>query len=131
MSFLSLTNSLFILMSLRRQQKVNSLLQETLSEIFQKHGVSLYGRAFVTITEVRITPDLLIAKIYISIYNVTDKESTLDVIKSNTHEIRRHLGNTMRHHLRKIPELLFYLDESLENALRINELLKDTGKSKG
>jgi ribosome-binding factor A len=116
-------------MSLRRQQKVSSLLLETLSEIFQIHGPSYYGRAFVTITGVEMTPDLLTAKIYLSIYNVKNKEGTLDEIKSQAHEIRRHLGNKMRHHLRRIPELLFYLDESLENALRINELLKDIDKS--
>lgn len=117
-------------MSLRRQQKVSSLLQETLSEIFQVHGSSYYGRAFVTITEVQMTPDLLVAKIYLSIYNVKDKEKALDEIKAQTHEIRRHLGNKMRHHLRRIPELLFYLDESLDNAIRVNELLRNIGKPK-
>ena len=116
---------------MRRQQKVSSLIQETLSEIFQVHGASLYGRAFVTITEVEVTPDLLTAKIYLSIYNVKDKVKSLDEIKTQAHEIRRHLGNKMRHHLRRIPELLFYLDESLDNALRINELLKDIDKSPG
>ena len=117
-------------MSLRRQQKVSSLIQQTLGEVFQKHGATFYGGAFVTITEVEVTPDLLVAKIYISIYNVKDKEKTLDEIRSHTHEIRKHLGNKIRHHLRRIPELLFYLDESLDNALRINELLRDIDKPK-
>jgi len=115
-------------MSLRRQQKVSSLLQETLSEIFQVHGASYYGRAFVTITEIQMTPDLLVAKIYLSIFNVKDKEKALDEIKAQAHEIRRHLGNKMRHHLRRIPELLFYLDESLDNAIRVNELLRGIEK---
>ena len=118
-------------MSQRRQQKVGSLLKETLSEIFQVHGASYYGRAFVTITEVAVTPDLLTAKIYVSVYNVKEKEKTLDEIKSQAHEIRRHLGNKLRFHLRRIPELLFYLDESLDNALRINELLKGMEKPEG
>ncbi len=118
-------------MSLRRQQKISSLLQETLSEIFQIHGATYYGRAFVTITEVEITPDLLVAKVYLSIFNVKDKEESLAAIKAETHEIRRHLGNKMRHHFRRIPELLFYLDESLDNALRMNELLKDVKKTSG
>lgn len=118
-------------MSLRRQQKVASLLQEEMSQIFQVHGGSYYGRAFVTITEVKMTPDLLVAKIYLSIFNVQDKEKTLEAIREQAPEIRRHLGNKMRHHLRRIPELLFYLDESLDNALRINELLRDIEKPKG
>lgn len=117
-------------MSLRRQQQVGSLLQEAMSEIFQVHGASYYGRAFVTITEVKMTPDLLVAKFYLSIFNVQDKQKTIDEIKSQAHEIRRHLGNKMRHHLRRIPELLFYLDESLDNALRINELLRGIEKPK-
>ncbi len=106
-------------------------MKETLSEIFQVHGASYYGRAFVTITEVQMTPDLLVAKIYLSIFNAKDKEKSLEEIKAQAHEIRRHLGNKMRHHLRRIPELLFYLDESLDNAIRVNELLRDIDKPKG
>ena len=117
-------------METRRQKKVNSLLQETLSEIFQKYGPEFFGSAFVTITEVSITPDLLTAKIFISIFNVKDKDAVIDQIRSHTHEIRKRVGNKMRHHLRRIPELLFYLDESLDNAIRIEELLKDIKKEK-
>jgi len=118
-------------MSTRRQQKVGSLIQEELSEIFQRHGSNYYGSAFVTITEVEVTQDLLIAKIFLSIYNVQDKEKKLEEIKSHAHEIRRQLGNKMRFHLRRIPELLFYLDESIENAIRVNELLKGIDKPSG
>ena len=116
------------IMSTRRQQKVSSLIQEELSGIFQKHGATYYGSAFVTITGVEVSPDLLVTKIFLSIYNVKDKEKTLDTIISNTHEIRRHLGNKMRFHLRRIPELLFYIDDSIENAMRVNELLNKVNK---
>ena len=75
-----------------------------------------------------VSPDLLVVKIFLSIYNVKDKEKTLDTIISNTHEIRRHLGNKMRFHLRRIPELLFYIDDSIENAMRVNELLNKVNK---
>lgn len=115
-------------MSTRRQQKVGSLIQEELSGIFQRHGSTYYGSAFVTITGVEVSPDLLVAKIFLSIYNVSDKEKTLDAIISSTHEIRRQLGNKMRFDLRRIPELLFYLDDSIENAMRVNELLRQVSK---
>jgi ribosome-binding factor A len=118
-------------MSTRRQQKVGSLIQEELSGVFQKHGATYYGSAFVTITGVEVSPDLLVAKIYLSIYNVKDKNKALDAIIDNTHEIRRQLGNKMRFHLRRIPELIFYLDESIENAIRVNELLKGIDRSSG
>lgn len=116
-------------MSTRRQQKVSSLIQEELSGIFQKHGATYYGSAFVTITSIEMSPDLLVAKIYLSIYNVKDKEKTLDSIISQAHEIRRQLGNKMRFDLRRIPELIFYLDDSIENAIRVNELLKGIDRS--
>lgn len=116
-------------MSTRRQQKVSSLIQEELSGIFQKHGPTYYGSAFVTITSIEMSPDLLVAKIYLSIYNVQDKEKTLDSIISHGHEIRRQLGNKMRFDLRRIPELIFYLDDSIENAIRVNELLKGIDRS--
>lgn len=115
-------------MSSRRQQKVAGLISESLNEIFQKHGISYYSNAFVTITEVTLSPDLLVAKVYVSIYNVPDKQKSLNDLVSNTNEIRKHLGNQLRFHLRRIPELLFFLDESIENAIRINELLKDIKK---
>ncbi|MDZ4844178.1 MAG: 30S ribosome-binding factor RbfA [Chitinophagales bacterium] len=118
-------------MSTRRQQKVSSLIQEELSEIFQRHGSTYYHNAFVTITGVEISPDLLVAKIHLSIFNVKDKEKSLEDIRSNTHEIRRHLGNKMRFHLRRIPELLFFIDDSIENAMRVNELLKGIDKTSG
>lgn len=118
-------------MSTRRQQKVSSLIQEELSGIFQRHGSTYYGNAFVTITSVEVSPDLLVTKIFLSIYNVTDKKKTLDMIISHTHEIRRQLGNKMRFHLRRIPELLFYLDDSIENAMRVTELLKGIHKTSG
>lgn len=115
-------------MSTRRQQKVSSLIQEELSGIFQRHGSNYYGSAFVTITGVEVSPDLLVVKIFLSIYNVKEKEKTLDSIISSSNEIRRQLGNKMRFHLRRIPELLFYIDDSIENAMRVNELLNKVNK---
>ena len=115
-------------MESRRQKKVARLIQETLSEIFQRNGANFFGKAFVTITEVRVTLDLLVAKVYLSIYNVDDKQEYVDLISTHHNEIRGQLGAKLKNQLRRIPELLFYLDNTLDEALRIEELLKGLKK---
>lgn len=76
-------------MESKRQQQVGNLIKQNLSEVFQREGSYFYGKAFVTIYEVKMTPDLYIARIYLSIYN-TDKTETLEMIKSNAHAIKNH-----------------------------------------
>lgn len=115
-------------MESRRQKKVAQLIQETLSEIFQKYGSRFYHQAFVTITEVSITPDLLVAKVYISVYNVEGKQKIIDSITLHVSEIRKYLGMKVRHQLRRVPELNFYLDTTLDEALKIETLLKEIKK---
>lgn len=117
-------------MESRRQKKVAQLIQETLSEIFQKYGSNYYHHAFVTITSVNVTPDLLTAKVYLSVYNVADqdKHDIMDKITSHASEIRKQLGMKVRHQLRRVPELFFRLDNTLDEALKIEALLKDIKK---
>jgi len=111
-------------METRRQQKVGQLIVEALSEVFQKYGSEYYGSAFVTITDVWLSPDLLLAKIYLSIYNVENKQEHLDRISFHSSGIRKRLGIKLRNNLRRIPELHFELDDTLDKALRVDELLK-------
>lgn len=87
-------------------------------------GSSFYGRSLVTITQVEVTPDLLIARAYVSIFNVEDKEAVLTQLQSNVHEIRFQMGKKLRHHLRRMPEIEFFLDNSLDDAIKIEEILK-------
>ena len=115
-------------MESRRQQQIGKEIQKELGNIFQKSGPNFFGRAFVTITNVNITPDLLIARIYLSIYNVKDKEAVLDQIRSHVNEIRHQLGNKMRHQLRRIPELEFFQDETLDYVYRMEEIFNDIEK---
>lgn len=112
-------------MESRRQKKVAKLIQQTLSEIFQKHGPSFYGRAFVTITDVTITSDLLISKVYLSIYNIPEKEEVLKQITRHHNQIRRHLGTKVKNQMRRIPEFLFYLDDTIDESVKLEELFKE------
>lgn len=115
-------------MESRRQQQIGKEIQKVVSALFQKSGPSYYGKAFVTITHVKVTPDLLVARIYLSVFNVTDKQQVVDEISAHTHEIRYQMGNEMRHQLRRIPDIQFFLDETLDYVYKMEDLFKDIQK---
>jgi ribosome-binding factor A len=108
-----------------RQQKFARLIQKELSEIFQRDKKGMLDNAFITISEVRISPDLSVAKVYVSMMLVKDKQGTLDKIESHNKEIRRALGEKIRNQARIIPHLTFFIDEVEEKAIRMEELLKN------
>lgn len=109
-------------MESRRQQQIAKLVQQATSEVFQHQGFDFYGRAFVTISGVHITPDLLVAKVYLSVYNVEDKAETLSQIKGNASTIRGKVGSKLRKKIRYIPEMQFYLDDSLDSVFELENL---------
>jgi ribosome-binding factor A len=111
-----------------RQQKYARLIQKEIGTIFQRKGPDYYGRAFVTVTGAKVSPDLGLAYIYLSIFGSKDAQSVVDQISSHGKEIRRELGNKIRHQARIIPDLRFFLDETLDYAERINKLLEETRK---
>jgi len=111
-------------MDSRRQQQVGQMLQEEMASLFQRHGQEWYGQAFVTLTEVRVTPDLEIARFYCSVYNLPDPQGTIDRLNGQLTDIRFQLGKRIRHQVRKIPIIEFVLDDSLDRAFRVDELLR-------
>ena len=100
------------------------MLQEEMAALFQRNGAEWYGAAFFTLTEVRVTPDLEIARFYCSVYNVPEPQLTIDRLNSHIGDIRFQLGKRIRHQVRKIPQIEFHLDDSLNRALRVDELLR-------
>lgn len=111
-------------MDSQRQLKVSRLLQKELGEIFQKETRSPFGAAPITVTQVRVSPDLGVAKVYVSLFNVPDNKALLESIKAHTKEIRMKLSDRIRKQVRIIPNLVFFHDDSLDYAMRIDELLK-------
>jgi len=107
-----------------RQQKISTLIMKEMSFIFQKEGFSMINGSMVTITQVSVTPDLSIARIYVSIFGKADKQEIIASLKTKQKEIRFLLGNIVKNQLRIIPHLEFYNDETLDKLDRINELLK-------
>jgi ribosome-binding factor A len=109
-----------------RQNKIARLLQKDISEILQLNSRAYYGGSMVTVTKVRVSSDLALAKTYVSIF-VTgqgDKASVLKNINDHVKEIRRDLGNRVKNQLRVIPDLEFILDDSLDYIENIENLLK-------
>ncbi|MCX6245525.1 MAG: 30S ribosome-binding factor RbfA [Bacteroidetes bacterium] len=108
-----------------RQQKIARLIQKDISGIFQLHGKKLSHDALITVTKVYVTKDLSVCKIYLSIFTPKDKNALLDAIRGHTREIRHDLAEKVRNQLRVIPELQFFLDDSLDYIDHIDELLHD------
>ncbi len=107
-----------------RQQKVNKLIQKELAEIFRSNAKTLFEGAFITVTVVRISPDLGSAKIYVSIMTSKNKNDLFKSIQDQTPLIRKKLGLIVGKQLRVVPELTFFIDDSLDYAMKIEELLK-------
>ena len=107
-----------------RQEKINSLLKKEIAIIFQRESRNLFGGRFITVTKVRVSPDLGIAKTYLSIMASKDKEADLQVIKDQTWKIRKILAGVVGKQLRKMPNLAFYIDDSLDYYEKIDSLLK-------
>jgi len=118
-----------------RQQKYAKLIQKELSGIFQRDKRGILNHEFITIAEVKMSPDLSVAKVYISMMLAKNKQSTLDRLNTHKSEIRKALGDQIRNQARIVPELIFYIDEVEENAIKIESLINSlhippTGESK-
>ncbi|MBQ0015582.1 MAG: ribosome-binding factor A [Bacteroidales bacterium] len=109
-----------------RQNKICRLIQQDLSDIFLKEMKTVLGNSLITVTEVRITPDMSIARAYVSILPIggVDKDTVMKAIVANSAEIRHRLGMREAKQLRIIPLIEYYLDDTLDRAERIDELLK-------
>lgn len=107
-----------------RQQKFARLIQKDISEIFQQDKRGILGNTFVTVTDVQMSPDLSVARIYISMMLQQDKAGILRRLDAHKKEIRRALGLRIGKQVRIVPELIFYIDEVEENAMRIEALIK-------
>jgi len=108
-----------------RQHKFGRLIQKELSEIFQRDKRGILENAFITIADVSMSPDLSVAKVYISMMLAKDKAQTLEKLNRGKSEIRKALGDRIGKQVRIVPELIFYVDETEENAYKIEELIKN------
>lgn len=111
-------------MESRRQKKIADMIKEEMGLLLQKEGVNYYGSKFVTVTDARITPDLAECKVFISVLNEPEPQKVADALNHHLPDIRKRFGNNMRHSLRIIPLLSFYVDDSLDQVFKLEELFK-------
>ncbi|MFV0398221.1 MAG: 30S ribosome-binding factor RbfA [Bacteroidales bacterium] len=110
-------------METTRQSKINRLLQKELSETFRQQTALMHG-TLITVSTVRVSPDLSIAKVYLSVFPSDQGEEILKSIRKSSASIRYELAQRVRFQLRKIPEFTFYIDDSLDYLETIDNLLK-------
>lgn len=110
-------------MDSQRQSKISRLIQKELSDIFQKQHNTLFKGGMISVTVVRVTPDLGLAKVYISLFPPERKKELFETVNMQNKTIRHELGRRVKNQLRHIPELQFYIDDSIDYANRIDDLL--------
>ena len=106
-----------------RQQKIARLIQKELSEIFRQQTAKM-GNVLVSVSAVRVSPDLSIARVYLSIFPSEKADEILKNINASAKTVRYELAQRVRYQLRKTPELSFFVDDSLDSIEHIDELLK-------
>ncbi len=109
-------------MESKRQQKVARQIQKDLSDIFQREGRSWFDNAFITVTIVRMSPDLGQARVYLSFLVTKNMSLMLEKVREHGKQIRALLGQRVRHQLRIVPELFFFIDDTAEYAAKIDTL---------
>ncbi len=111
-------------MESKRQQKFAGLIQEELAAIFQREGAAYLPNTLVTITKVRVSPDLALAKVYVSFLNTQNTGASISIINSYANEIRYKLGSRIRHQARVIPNLAFFVDDTNEYVAHMDKLFE-------
>ena len=112
-------------METTRQEKIARLLQKELGELFLLYARQLQG-VLITVTEVRVTTDLSLGRVFLSVFPTNKSAEVMLQVQADTKSIRFELGKRVRHQLRIVPELSFYLDKSMEKLEHIDQLLKNT-----
>lgn len=115
----------------KRQKQVGQLIQEEMSNIFLREGVNIIDGGMVSISKVSVTPDLLEARIYLSLFQIKDQQALLKEIKAKTGEWRNLLGQRVKNQLRRVPELQFFIDDTLDYVFKMEEVFKQIKKDEG
>jgi ribosome-binding factor A len=113
----------------KRQKQIAGLLNEELNDIFRRVGLNMIDGGMVSIASVKVTPDLLEARIYVSMFKVKDSTAALKKIEDKAWEVKKELAARVKTQLRRIPELKFFLDETLEHVFKMEELFKQLGNN--
>ncbi len=114
----------------KRQKQIAGLLNEEMNTIFQRLGLNMIDGGMVSISSVKVTPDLLEARFYLSFFQVKDIKQALQRIEDRHHEIKKELAAKVRHQLRSIPVLKFFKDDTLDHVFKMEEIFKKIEEEK-
>jgi ribosome-binding factor A len=114
----------------KRQKQVAGVIHEELTTIFTKLSLNIVDGGLVSIASVKITPDLLEARIYLSVFQAKNNSAVLQKIEDRAHEIKRELASRVKHQLRRIPEIKYFLDDTLDHVFKMEELFKKIDEEK-
>ena len=114
----------------KRQKQVAAVILEDLNDIFRRLSLNMINGGMVSISSVKITPDLLEARIYLSMFKVKDENAALKKIDRQSWEIKKELTSRVKNQLRRMPVLTFYLDDTLDHVFKMEELFKQINEEK-
>lgn len=114
----------------KRQKQIAGLLNEEINIIFQRLGLNMIDNGMVSISSVKVTPDLLEARIYLSFFQVKDEKAALKKIEERHAEIKKELAARIRHQLRNVPVLKFFQDDTLDHVFRMEEIFRKIKEDK-
>ena len=114
----------------KRQRQVAGVIQEEMNDIFRRLGLNMINGGMLSISSVKVTPDLLEARIYLSLFKVADTDAAMKKIEDRSWEIKKELAERVKHQLRRIPVLHYFKDDTLENVFKMEELFKQINEEK-
>ena len=109
----------------KRQKQIGNLIQKEMSDIFMREGLNINHNSMISIAKVKVTPDLMEARIYLSFFQMEDPDAMLKHIKDRDWELRKHLAARIKNQVRKIPVLQYYLDDTLDYVFKMDEVFKN------
>ena len=106
----------------KRQKQVAGVIHEELTSIFNIMGLGMIDGCLVSIASIKVTPDLLEARVYLSLFQAKDNEAVLHRIEEAAHEVKRELAARVKHQLRRMPEITYFIDDTLEQVFKLEKL---------
>lgn len=108
----------------KRQRQIANVIQQEMNDIFQREGLNIIHNGMISISKVRVTPDLMEARIYLSFFQIAEPEKMLQHIKDQDWNLRKQLAARIKNQVRKIPVIQYYLDDTLDYVFKMEELFK-------
>lgn len=114
----------------KRQRQVAGVIQEEMNDIFRRLNLNMINGGMVSISSVKVTPDLLEARIYLSLFKIEDTEAAMKKIEDRAWEIKKELADRVKHQLRRIPVLHYFKDDTLDHVFKMEEIFKQLNEEK-